>query len=157
MTEDQLKELLGQLLAAVAAHERDPNLGYQGAATPLRVGVYVEYQAADGRVLVVDNEHLAQTGTIALREWITVRGGKAGGKQDVKPGGSGVGGVGIPALLQLFGLATGNPLLGQIGGALGGGAPQLPPAAGQPGLESAIGSLLLGLLKGKVARHGSGQ
>lgn len=110
MTEAELKLELAQYVAAIGALPRS-DLGYRGVVEPLRLGIYVEGRTPDGRILVADPAEVAK-GLLAWREWVTVRGGQAGGKQAVKPGGgtdlSGLlGGFGVGGLLTML---TGVPI-----------------------------------------------
>lgn len=110
MTETELKAALIQYVAAIGALPRS-ELGYKGVVEPLRLGVYVEGKTPSGSILVADPAEVAN-GRLAWRKWVTVRGGQAGGKQAVKPGGgtdlSGLlGGFGVGGLLSML---TGLPL-----------------------------------------------
>lgn len=110
-------------------------LGYQGPATPTRVGVWVEFEAPNGNTLVVDMAHFQKTGEVALREWITVdpdAPGKAGGRESIPPGSPGMGVAGILRLLTsrfgIPGLAIGKLLS--------------PGSVGKPTPELIIGDVL---------------
>lgn len=147
VSDQELKSLLDTTVAALTGHDRDSALGYQGEVRDYRLAVNLEAVCADGTIRPLDLEHFAKTGTIAWRDWVTLRGGKTGGRQDVKPGG--VGGISVPTLFQVLGMATGIPLIGAIGGAVG--SPTLPNIA----TEDAIASLLRGVLLGKAQRYGT--
>lgn len=139
LNEQNLSDLTTQAVQAVFTHERDTALGYQGKATPLRAGMYFEATGEDGSIYVVDNEHLAATGKIALRHWVTISDDHLGGAESVTPGGAPkIGGIGIGSLLSLLGLATGNPALGLVSATT----------------KQSIGTLILGFLQGKLARFG---
>ncbi len=121
--EQSLKSVINQFLAGVASLPRS-KVGYQGDATPLRMGVYAEFQTPHG-VLVADPAFIAQ-GQLALREWITVRAGKAGGREHVKPGGGfnlNLGGLGIGSLLKMITGLGAVPNLQISGTQMGGGYP----------------------------------
>lgn len=110
MTEEELKAGLAQYVAAIGALPPS-NLGYHGKVEAFRLGVYVEGRTPEGKILVADPAEVAN-GRLAWREWVTVRGGKAGGKQVVKPGGSLdvsglLGGFGVSGLLTML---TGLPV-----------------------------------------------
>lgn len=146
ISDQELKALLDTTVAALTGHDRDTALGYQGEVRDYRLAVNLEAVCVDGAIRPLDLEHFAKTGTIAWRDWVTLRGGKMGGRQDVKPGG--VGGISVPTLFQVLGMATGIPLIGAIGGAASSTVPNI-------ATEDAIASLLRGVLLGKVQRYGS--
>lgn len=110
---------LGQEIAEVPRH---PTLGYRGEASFKRMIVVAVFQAPDGRLYVADPAELVDGHPdLALREWITVRGEQAGGREKVKPGGSG--GIGVGDLLKVLtggGAPTGGGWLDILRGALGG-------------------------------------
>lgn len=108
MTEAELKSALAQYMDAIAALPANKSLGYQGGdVLPLRLGVYLEGSTPDGGIYIADPAEVAR-GHLAWREWITVRGGKAGGSQAVKPGGGNLlGGIGVAGLLRMI---TGLPI-----------------------------------------------
>lgn len=99
--EASFKSALAQLGAAVAELPRHESLGYQGEASYLRAGLYFEFNT-DAGIHVADPAQLL-LGKVALRQWITVRGGKAGGKETVQPGGGlNIGGFGVAGILRLL-------------------------------------------------------
>lgn len=124
-----LKAAAAELLSAVGQIPRSKTVGYQGPARPLRLGVYFEFEGEDGKLYVVDNQRLA-SGELALREWVTIRGGKLGGRETVKPGGSSfqLGGVGVGGLLRMLASTGLVPGLGVIGTPTGTGR-TFPPEA----------------------------
>ena len=138
-----LKDTLRLLVEAVAqlprADGKDgrPKLGFHGDASPLRTAMYFEFQTESG-IHVADPAALAH-GVVALREWITVRGGQAGGRESVKPGGSGLdlGGLGLASILRLItGLGVGpglnlTALRGQLAPLVGTGGKPSPEALQQ--------------------------
>ncbi len=101
MEADELQEGLNQLGAEIAEVPRHPTLGYRGAATFKKIIAMAVFQGADGKLYVADPSEIVDGHPdLALREWITVRGEQAGGRENVKPGSSG--GIAVGDLLQIL-------------------------------------------------------
>lgn len=99
--EPSFKSALNELLNVVAQLPRSKSIGYKGEASPLRTGLYFEFQTPYG--IHVADPAILLAGELALRQWITVRGGKAGGKETVEPGGGlNLGGLGVAGLLRML-------------------------------------------------------
>lgn len=150
LNQENLTQLLEMAMRAAFAHERDKSLGYPGDITPLRAGLYFECKGADGNLYVLDNTHLARTLKVSVRKFEVITDQDGDGIADVggtdpgqpdggikRPAGGGLGGLGVTTLFTLLGIATGNPALGP---------------ATQTSTQ-AIGSLILGYLQSKLARH----
>lgn len=114
MTEAELKEGLARYIETIGGFPRS-DIGHKGPVTPLRLGIYLEGEDPQtGRIYVADPAEVA-LGRLAWRDWITVRGGKAGGSQAVQPGGGNpLGGFGVGGLLTLL---TGVPIGTVLGSA----------------------------------------
>jgi hypothetical protein len=113
MTEEEVKAGLAHQLAAITSLPPS-QYGYKGLVLPHRLGVYAEgVSPVTNRIYVADPMEVA-LGRLAWREWITVRGGQAGGSQAVTPGGNALGGFGVGGLLTLL---TGVPLSTALGSA----------------------------------------
>src|SRR6266545_4249223 len=103
MTIDErlLMQRLQELLQLLATAGRHPTLGYQGAAELEDLRVYAVFRGANGLPYIADPSELVDGHPdIALREWITVRGTGAGGRETVQPGG---GGLPLGELLKIIG------------------------------------------------------
>lgn len=110
MDANLLESQLNELGAEIAAVPRHPTLGFRGQATYQKMIVVAVFQGADGKLYVADPAELIDGHPdLALREWITVRGDAAGGRETVKPGGGG-------------GLSVGNLIKALTGGLPGGTA-----------------------------------
>lgn len=100
---------------------RHPTKGYKGKIKRVkRVIAIVIVECEDGQDRPIDPaELLDENPDVAVRDWITVRGDTAGGRESVKPGGSG--GLDVGNLIGV--LSKGTPaggVLGTLRGLLGG-------------------------------------
>ena len=135
MTEDELKAGLAHYIRTIGSLPPS-SLGVKNAnIEAFRMGVYVEGRdMKTGRIFVADPAEVA-LGLLAWREWVTIRGGKAGGSQAVKPGmGNPLGGFGVGGLLTML---TGVPLSTVLGSA--------PP----PDLDAPVEQMLIEYLQRK--------
>jgi hypothetical protein len=139
MTEDDLKKGLAHYIEAIGRLPPS-SLGTKGRnIRAFRMGVYVEGVDEDtGRIYVADPAEVA-LGRLAWREWVTVRGGQAGGSQAVKPGsGNLLGGFGVAGLI---GMLTGVPVSTALGSA--------PPPESEG--EKALQEMLIRYLQNKAS------
>lgn len=112
LDEAVLEPQLEALKEEMAALPRHPTLGYRGGVTATKLIVVMVGVGDDGKKYVADPSEIVDGHPdLAWREWITVRGDQAGGREHVQPGGSG--GVGVLDILKLF---TGGPASPGSGG-----------------------------------------
>lgn len=81
-----------QLAVELDELERDRQVGYQGDLKLLKVMSLPIFQGSDGKLYVMDLAR-AKSGVhkLSVREWITVRGDQAGGRESVEPGSKNLG------------------------------------------------------------------
>lgn len=91
MDTNALQTALEELGHEIGQVPRHPTLGYQGGVRFRKMIAVAVFEGDDGRLYVADPAELVDGHPdLALREWITVRGEQAGGREKVKPGGSGL-------------------------------------------------------------------